>query len=79
MCAQGSGRAADMLAYAYNNTEEEEVLTYDSTGKSVTEKIPRIPDEIKTKLRQKVEAEWPKKDVSFIVPTHFWTKWLYVL
>lgn len=52
-----------MLAYAYNNTEEEEVTTYDSTGKAVLEKVPRIPDEIKAKLRDKVIAEWPKKDV----------------
>jgi len=53
-----------MLAYAYKNTEEEEIATVDSKGKSMIEKIPRIPDDIKKKLKAKVEAEWPNKDVS---------------
>lgn len=61
---QGSGRAADMLAFAYNNTLEEEVKTFDANGKNVMEKVPRIPDEIKAKLYEKVETEWPTKDVS---------------
>lgn len=53
-----------MLAFAYNNTEEEPVTTYDIKGKAVQETIPRISDEIRKKLKAKVEAEWPNKDVS---------------
>ena len=56
-----------MLAYAYKHTEEEDVITYDAKGKSVKEKVPRIPDEIQQKLRDKVIEEWPNKDVSLIL------------
>ncbi|KAF6031983.1 hypothetical protein EB796_009705 [Bugula neritina] len=65
----GSGRAADMLAYAYKNTEEEEIASVDSKGKSMIEKIPRIPDDIKKKLKAKVEAEWPNKDADELTQT----------
>ena len=55
-----------MLAFAYNNTEEDDVKTVDVSGKTVIEKVPRIPDEILKKLREMVHDEWPKKDVSLI-------------
>lgn len=58
-----------MLAYAYNNTEEERVTTYDSQGKTVCETVPRIPDEVQKKLHDKVLEEWPNKDVSAHVCT----------
>lgn len=47
-----------MLAYAYNNTIEEEI-----TSAHKTEKIPKIPEEVKKKLRIMVEKEWPQKNV----------------
>lgn len=51
-----------MLAFAYNNTVEEEIIT--STGKGATkEKIPKMSEEVKKKLKYMVEAAWPAKNV----------------
>ncbi len=34
MIVEGSGRAADILAYAYNNSREEEVEVTDKLGRA---------------------------------------------
>lgn len=55
-----------MLAFAYNNTVEEEVVSSTSKG-SIVEKIPKMSEEVKKKLHQMVEAAWPNKNVITLV------------
>lgn len=60
-----------MLAYAYNNTVEEEIVS--STGKGSTkEKIPKMSEEVKKKLHHMVQAAWPDKNVNteHSIPSH---------
>lgn len=68
MFSQGSGRAADMLAYAYNNTIEEEIVSYNNKGEKTIEKIPKISDEVKQKLTNMVTSAWKShKNVSVLI------------
>ncbi|CAH1774148.1 unnamed protein product [Owenia fusiformis] len=61
---EGSGRAADILAYAYSKTKEEEIEVVDQLGRKVKKTITLIDPSLEVELTKKLETEFGEKNLS---------------